>query len=126
MKYLIIIFTTYFLLLPTLAKHKFPEKIYQKEYCKKGNFEYKLNDNTRVDCLTNIYAIELDFASKWAECVGQSLYYALRTNKKPKCVLIIEDDIKDQKYIERIKIIAEAYNVEIETIKLSEKTFQTN
>ena len=37
------------------------------------------------------YAVEFDFAEKWAEAVGQALYYALKTGKKPAVVLIMED-----------------------------------
>lgn len=52
--------------------------------------EYKLEDNTRVDCLTPDYAVEFDFASKWAESIGQSLYYAQKTKRKPAVVLIMQ------------------------------------
>lgn len=36
-----------------------------------------------VDCLTDEYAIEFDFSKKWAEAIGQSLYYASQTYRKP-------------------------------------------
>lgn len=60
------------LLLLTLslqAKHLHYEKVYQKNFCNKmhGQIEYVLDDKTRVDCLTASYAIEVDFAPKWAE-----------------------------------------------------------
>jgi hypothetical protein len=54
-------------------------------------------DNTRCDCLTKEYAIEFDFAEKWAEAIGQSLFYALQTNKKAGIGLIIEKP-KDYKF----------------------------
>ena len=78
--FIIVIFIT----LPVFAKHKHLEKEYQTAWCNAHNgiMEYKLDDNTRVDCLTNEYAVEFDFASKWAESIGQSLYYAQRTKRK--------------------------------------------
>ena len=34
-------------------------------------------DGTRCDILTDTHAIEVDFADKWAEAIGQSLNYAM-------------------------------------------------
>ena len=82
-------------------KDKYRESDYVKNYCK-GEIEYVLPDRTRVDCLTEEYAIEFEWAKKWAESVGQSLYYAKMTNKRPAVAIIIKSP-KDKKYIERIK-----------------------
>ncbi len=82
-------------------KDKYKEADYVREYCS-GEIEHVLQDRTRVDCLTDEYAIEFDYAKKWAESIGQSLYYAKMTGKKP-AVAIIMTSIKDEKYIERIK-----------------------
>lgn len=49
-------------------------------------------DNVRVDIETRYYAIEVDFSRKWAEAVGQSLYYAHLTGKRPGIVLIGDAD----------------------------------
>jgi hypothetical protein len=67
------------------------ERYYQSQLCDelKGQIEYVLFDKTRVDCLTNEYAIEVDWAKKWAESIGQSLYYAKITEKKPAVALIV-------------------------------------
>jgi len=51
--------------------------------------EHVLSDGTRVDIVTPTYAIEVDFAKKWAECIGQALYYGLMTGKKPVCLLLV-------------------------------------
>ena len=84
--------------LPVQAKHEFKEKEYQKYWCNlhNGIMEYKLDDNTRIDCLTNKLAVEFDFAPKWHECIGQALYYGKKTKRMPACVLILEqpDDIR--------------------------------
>lgn len=89
------------------AAHSPKEREYQNTWCKQYNgiAEYKLKDNTRVDCVTTNYAIEFDFANKWAEAIGQSLYYGLMTNKKPAVVLIIEKP-SDFRYYYRIEKVA--------------------
>lgn len=103
------------LLIPVIAlanisstKTHHSERWYQDNYCP-GQVEVRLKDNAnpshngpRVDCITNTHAIEFDFAHKWAEAIGQSLYYASQTKLKPGIYLIIEDDLKDQKYVERL------------------------
>ena len=79
-----------------------------------GKIEYRLPDKTRVDCLTDEYAIEFDWAKKWAESVGQSLYYAKMTGKKP-AVAIIMKSIEDERFIKRIETIDK--NIKIFKIK---------
>lgn len=90
--------------LPVQAKHEFKEKEYQNYWCnlQNGITEYKLDDNTRVDCLTDKYAVEVDFAPKWSECIGQAVYYAKKTNRKPACLLIIESP-DDVRFLYRLK-----------------------
>jgi hypothetical protein len=60
-----------FLLITTHAlagDHLHPERWYQEQWCEAmgGQTEVVLPDKTRVDCLTDEYAIEVDFAPKWA------------------------------------------------------------
>ena len=89
------------------------EKYYQSKMCQEfgGKIEYVLPDKTRVDCLTDEYAIEVDFAKKWAEAIGQSLYYAQITGKKPAIGFIVGDG--DERYIKRVKIVADKFNIKI-------------
>lgn len=95
------------------------ERDYQNYWCatNNGKTEVILDDKTRIDCLTNNYAIEMDFADKWAESIGQSLYYAARTKKLPGVVLIIEDSQKDCKYLNRLLTVAKQYNITVWTVK---------
>lgn len=65
----------------------------------------------RVDCLTDEYAIEVDFAKKWAEAIGQSLYYAQITGKKPAIGFIVENG--DDRYIKRVKTVSEKFEIKI-------------
>ena len=50
-------------------------------------------DGTRCDILTDTHAIEVDFADKWAEAIGQSLNYAMQTGKKAGIVLVLKDEV---------------------------------
>jgi hypothetical protein len=84
-------------------KKKMYEKDYVNKYCT-GQVEYILPDRTRVDCLTDEFAIEFDYARKWAESIGQSLYYSKKTGKKPAVAIIVKKP-SDDKYIQRIKDI---------------------
>ncbi len=80
------------------------EAYYVEQWCTPsfGKKEFRLWDMTRVDCLTKDYAIEFDFAKKWAESVGQSLYYAEMTHKKPAVVLILTN-WTDMRYVKRVE-----------------------
>ncbi len=104
------------------AKHLHKEKVYQEHFCKAygGITEYRLKDKTRVDCLLQDYAIEVDFAQKWAESIGQSLYYAVKTSRKPAILLIMEDKEKDQKYLDRLENVSKTHDISIWII---DKTF---
>lgn len=94
------------------------EASYQELWCKERNgiSEYILEDKTRVDCLTEDYAVEFDFANKWAESIGQALHYGMMTSKKPAIVLIIEKP-KDFIYYDRIKSLCDKYGISLWYIK---------
>ena len=62
-------------------------------------------DGTRCDILTDTHAIEVDFADKWAEAIGQSLNYAMQTGKKAGILLVIKDR-GDEKHLERLTKMA--------------------
>ncbi len=111
-------------MLPSTGKrrskgHRHYERWYQNRWCKSksGITEYRLRDGTRVDCLTTSYAVEVDFAPKWAESVGQSLYYSSMTGRKPGIVLIMEHPKKDQKYLSRLKKATSGLDIKIWTVK---------
>jgi len=89
------------------------EKYYQVKMCNQldGQLEYILFDRSRVDCLTKEYAIEVDWAKKWAEGIGQSLYYAEVTNRKPAIGLIMGE--KDEKFLKRLKLVTDKLNIKI-------------
>lgn len=115
--FFIIIFL-FFFQIPTHSAHTHLEHEYQTKWCNlnEGNLEYRLPDSTRIDCLTSEYAIEFDFANKWAESVGQSLYYAMSTTRKPGVVLIMENYNKDLKYLKRLQKLADIYYIKVWTM----------
>ena len=98
------------------TKHKkLNEKYYQTQLCNElgGVMEQSLLDRTRIDCLTDEYAIEVEFSKKWAESVGQSLYYAEMTGMKPGVGLILRDSKKDKRHLKRLRVLAKKYDIKI-------------
>ena len=93
-----------------------PEKWYQEKWCRDqgGQVEVVLPDRTRCDCVTETHAIEFDFGNKWAEAIGQSLYYSLQTGKRAGIVLILEG-IKDRKYWIRMNSTIKHFDLPIDT-----------
>ncbi len=93
-KMLIVLFTATVILVAhgqANAKRKHHEKYYQENWCTgRGDIEVVLPGRTRCDCLTSTHAVEFDFANKWAEAIGQSLYYSLQTGRRAGIALIIE------------------------------------
>ena len=121
MRYFISILGIFLFAFPASAKHLYLERDYQNYWCgqKGGVTEYKLPDKTRVDCLTDKYAVEFDFAPKWAECTGQAIYYGKQTNRTPACVLILENE-KDVRYLKRLQSTVNGIDFKIWTMNPKE------
>lgn len=64
------------------------ERDYQNKLCAHLDREHVLADGTRVDCVSDRNAIEVDFTNKWAEAIGQALHYAGEMGKRPGVILI--------------------------------------
>ena len=97
------------------SKRRHHESYYQERWCErsKGQQEFVLPDRTRADCITDTLVVEVDFANKaWSEGIGQVLYYSLVTDKQAMLVIICEDP-KDLKYIDRIINIISYYDLDI-------------
>lgn len=96
------------------AKRLNRESFYQDAWCaeRKGITEYQLPSRTRVDCLTETEAVEVDFANKWYEAVGQSLFYSLETGKQAAILLILEKS-KDHIYLRRMQETIKYFNLPI-------------
>jgi hypothetical protein len=75
------------------------EKYYQELWClDKGETGYILPDRSKVDCLTDTHAIEVNFADTYKDAIGQAIYNSRITGKKPGILIIIEKD-SDYKYL---------------------------
>ena len=102
------------MLLLSPAHAKKHENDYQEAWCAgKGVTEYVLPDKTRVDCLTDKHAIEFDWANKWAEAIGQSLYYSFVTNKKAGIVIILKKE-KGRRHLRKLYSVIEHNKLDID------------
>gem|GEM_PF-579509 len=79
-----------------------------------GKTEVRLPDAARIDIVTDTHAIEVDYAKKWGEAIGQALYYAAETGKTPGILLIIAPDGSDDRYVRRIRRAAEYWQLPID------------
>jgi len=93
-----------FIFVAGLQNARASERDYQLEWCDRFNGEHEvvLPDRARVDCVLPEYAIEFDFGKKWAESVGQAVFYASQLDKHAGIVLIMESR-KDCKYLSRLR-----------------------
>jgi hypothetical protein len=69
-----------------------------------------------VDCLTKEYAVEVEYAPKWAESIGQSLYYAQSTGRKPGVVVIVRHE-SDERFLKRLRAVAREQAIKIWTVR---------
>ena len=111
-------------LIPTLcfAKRIHPEKCYQDRWCSQngGRAEVVLPDKIRCNCITADNAVEVEFANKWTKAIGQSLYYSLQTGKRAGIVLIVED-IKDQRFWIRLNSTILHFNLSVDTLEVKDQ-----
>lgn len=73
--------------LPALADDAVTEAEMQARLCAGLETEVVLGGMGRADCVSDIHAIEIDWADKWHEGLGQVLSYATATGKRPGLVL---------------------------------------
>jgi len=95
------------------------ESDYQRSWCNqnRGRTEVVLPDKSRCDCVTDTHAVEIEYARKWAEAIGQALFYSLQTGKRAGIVLIIEAQ-KDRKHWIRLNSTIEHFKLPIDTFPL--------
>ncbi|WP_157673478.1 hypothetical protein [Endozoicomonas ascidiicola] len=108
------------LLLPSSITVAAPiEAWYQKVWCNGmgGQLEYRLDSGRRIDCLTNSHAIEIEFARKWPEAIGQALDYSMLTGKHAGIVLILNKGV-DFTHWERMRKVIDHYQLPIQVWRL--------
>ena len=95
------------------------EAYYSEKFCNEmsGQSEYILKDLSRVDCLTDTHAFEVDWADgmKVYEAIGQSLYYSSETGKLPGILLLIRKE-NSEKHIRKVQRVIETFELPIELI----------
>lgn len=73
--------------------------------------EVRLWDATRVDILTLTHAYEVDWAPKWAEGIGQSLYYGIVTEKKPGLILLTKRN--ENRFVYRAQTVCAKHDIKL-------------
>ena len=93
------------------------EAYYQKIAAEKYNaqIEVSMPDGTRCDLVTETHAIEVDFADKWGEAIGQSLNYAFQANRRAGILLILEKQ-SDEKHLIRVNSIIKHFSLPIDVL----------
>lgn len=109
------IFLAFFLLLGAAEQAQGTEADHAAPWCalQGGQIEHVLPDRTRVDCLTDTHAIEVDFAPKWAEAIGQALYYAAATGKRPGVLLLLRSPA-DARHLRRFAQAVQAWQLPVD------------
>jgi hypothetical protein len=107
------------LLLPSLVfaqDRMYTEAQYQQIWCdfNNGKSEVILPDGTRADCLTTKNVVEVDFANKWYEAIGQSLHYATHFNTKRAGILLLIENHHDYRHVDRMNHVIEYYKLPID------------
>ena len=97
------------------------ERAINQSWCSSngGVIEYRTKYGTYVDCLTEEYAIEVEFDYNWKESIGQSLHYAEATNKKP-AVLIIKRAKSKKDYLLELNQTIDKFNLPITIFAINE------
>ena len=116
------IFLTLSLLIGSVFVHALEnEDYYNRQFCEQmsGQADYRLEVLSRVDCLTDTHAFEVDWAdgSKVYEAIGQALYYSAETGKLPGILLLIRKN-KSEKHIRKVRRVIEAFELPIKLIIL--------
>ena len=97
------------------------EAYYSEKFCNEmsGQSEYVLKDLSRVDCLTDTHAFEVDWAEgmKVYEAIGQSLYYSSETGKLPGILLLIRKE-NSEKHVRKVREVIKAFNLPIKLLEL--------
>lgn len=105
------------------------EAYYTEIWCDANNGKENVRSpqNTYVDCLTREYAVEVDFDTKWAECIGQALHYAVQFNRRPACLVILRniDGKTRRSYLERLESTIDGYGLGIVIFIIEAKDYPT-
>ena len=85
--------------------------------------EVRLPDETRCDILTDEYAYEVEWATKWKEAPGQAVLYSIWTDRKPAIILLIRNYRNEKLHILRCKMVCERLNIRLEFYDVNKLEF---
>jgi hypothetical protein len=71
--------------------------------------EVTLWDRTRADLVGPTWVGEVDYAPKWAEGIGQCLYYGIVTNKDPVLFLLVKKG--EERFVYRAQTVCAKHNI---------------
>ena len=110
--------------IPIICFSNHKEKCYQNYFAKQvnGSAEVLMPDNTRCDILTEDLAIEVDFAYKWAEAIGQSLHYAKMMNRQAAIIIILKKK-DDHLHMTKLLRVISDYKLPIKVFSFKTKDF---
>ena len=116
--YLLLIFSFWLLLTnPSYieAAHTNPEQWYAMRAAERYNgfAEFWMPDSPLCDVLTPQHAIEVEFALKWSEAIGQSLHNALQTGRLAGIQLILTEP-EEERYLDQHNELIDHYQLLIE------------
>ena len=80
--------TTLFLLISPSLSVAQSEADFQGWLCSGFGQEVATGNQTSADCVIQGHAVEIDWSGKWAEAIGQSLFYAQALDLPPAVVLV--------------------------------------
>lgn len=70
-------------------------------------------DMSRVDVLTERLAIEIDRSHKWAEAVGQAIFYSTQHRREPAVVLLCGNFSDYTQHIRRSEIVCQKLGIHL-------------
>jgi len=91
------------------------ESYYVEKIAEKNDWEQEvvLWDGTRVDLVSDTRAWEVDWPVKWAEAIGQALYYVEVTVKEPGIILLVRDMDRERRYVYRCAVVCAKYDIRL-------------
>jgi len=77
--------------------------------------EVRMRNGTRCDVLADRHSIEVEFAGKWCEAIGQALCYSSQTGKAGAVAVILESS-SDEKFLTRLREVIAWHRLPIAVI----------
>ena len=106
-------------LLPCASAHAFPERRVQDCVCHGMEREVSIG-GTRADCMDAGTVTEIDRTNKWAEAIGQVLYYSSQTRRRPRVVLFCDERAGlCLAHVLRFEAAVASIDVEIELVRMN-------